>query len=209
MALAIQNLNRIQPKDSRAVFFTGHRIKALLGYRHEPYKPFIAQAAQQILRLYEHGYTRFITGGAQGIDQLIAWSIHEAKRLNPGAGLQNVLYLPFPGFDSRWRPTGPFGQYELQELIKCADEAYYVTPQHPQDYYLIADALDNRNKAMSDHAALCVPVLNKDENIHKLTRSGTGNAVKYAQKQKQTVRPLYYALDNDQMTIHQTIRFNA
>ena len=62
------------------ICFTGHRPNRLAGYNSRaPYTMFVRKLKQMLVPLIRQGYTRFITGGAQGIDQLAFWAVEGLK----------------------------------------------------------------------------------------------------------------------------------
>jgi len=79
--------------------FTGRRPKDLVGYDAAKYDIFLPQLVNYIIMLYNNGVRKFITGGAQGFDQLVFWAVHEAKKTHNR--IQSVVYVPFKGQERR------------------------------------------------------------------------------------------------------------
>ena len=76
------------------ICFTGHRPKRLAGYNSRaPYTTFVGKLKQMLVPLIRQGYTCFITGGAQGIDQLAFWAVEGLKK--EGYMVQNIVYVPY------------------------------------------------------------------------------------------------------------------
>ena len=60
------------------ICFTGHRPKDLFGYTDKtPYISIINALKPFLSVLYENGYTDYISGGAQGFDQLAFWAVQQ------------------------------------------------------------------------------------------------------------------------------------
>lgn len=64
----------------KAVCFTGRRPKDLVGYRREGYIELVDYLKNYIRdNLYPH-HTTYISGGAQGFDQLAFWAVEKLRR---------------------------------------------------------------------------------------------------------------------------------
>ena len=91
------------------ICFTGHRPKELCGYNQYNYMTFVKQLQNIIETQIENGCDTFITGGAQGFDQLAFWAVNNAKKKYNH--IKNIVYLPFPNYGERWKKTGLFSQH--------------------------------------------------------------------------------------------------
>ena len=101
------------------VCFTGRRPKDLCGYNADSYKTLVSAVLVILENLYQtQGVRRFITGGAQGFDQLAFWAVHNLRKNHPD--VENILYLPFRGQESRWLAKGPFSQDEYRLMQSMA-----------------------------------------------------------------------------------------
>ena len=60
--------------------FTGRRPKDLFGYNHDAYIPMVEAIKRDLRGFVSNGYTEFISGGAQGFDQLAFWAVNALKR---------------------------------------------------------------------------------------------------------------------------------
>jgi uncharacterized phage-like protein YoqJ len=148
--------------DSRAVFFTGHRPKGLYGDRNAQ----VAILKALIIGIWNQGFSRFITGGAVGLDQMAAEIV---------ADLRDTLYKdmvlviarPFPSQASMW-PAHV--QQAFQLLCSRANEVYDVSPD-PYTAY----KMQIRNEWMVNNAEIGIAMWNG-------ASGGTANCVRYAQK---------------------------
>lgn len=166
----------ILPSKSYTIAFTGPRPKKLYGYQREPYIR-LKQALARYLTTEHPNAIRYISGGAQGFDQLAFWVIEELKQSKPN--LINDVYVPFPGQELRWMESGVFGQQEYRKMLQAGDHIHYVTKQHPENYQTTVQALFRRNEAMirsCDILLACYPF----EHDFRTEKGGTAGAIRYA-----------------------------
>lgn len=85
--------------------FTGHRPRGLRGYvGHEAYEPLVGAIERACERLVdEFGVTDFVSGGAQGVDQLAFWAVNRLKARRPGKPM--VVLEPSTG-SADWGGVG-------------------------------------------------------------------------------------------------------
>ena len=141
--------------------FTGSRPKNLAGYNKSHYTKLVSELTDYLdkfLEAWDNNPTftmKFITGGAQGFDQLAFWAVHNLKTKR--SNICNTVYVPFRGQERRWRMDGLFGQREYQLMLKLADEVVYLhdTPNQNE----VRRLLFERNHRMVDNSqhlfALC------------------------------------------------------
>ena len=159
--------------------FTGRRPKQLFGYNHDAYMPLFSEIKNLCAELVaDHNVRTFISGGAQGVDQLAFWTVHDLKKQFPD--VKNIVYIPFEGQDSRWLADGTFGRREYSLMLTLADGVYNVSGEsHPQGN--VASLLHERNHAMVDNADLVFAVYPHD--IDPITHTGgTAECMRYAIK---------------------------
>lgn len=165
---------------------TGRRPKDLFGYKKENYTAMVERMKAGVKWLVDtKGVTKFITGGAQGWDQLLFWAVNAVKREPQYASIKNVLYLPMRDQDCKWASTGLFGRAEYNLMLKYADDINYVTYKDSQaSYKEIVDAMMARNHAMvndSTYVFACYP----DDSWKKVdTKGGTAECLRYAYDHK-------------------------
>lgn len=164
------------------VCFAGHRPKALCGYDEAKYVAARRQLTDLILLMAKAGKTSFITGGAQGIDQLAFWAVAHARTdaARQGYPMRNVLVLSFPGFGSNWRQDGAFSRAQLEIAIRCADEVRYASGAAPVDKQDAVRRLMARNEAMLDLSGTLVAVCNLSDWRNRSVMSGTAAAMRSA-----------------------------
>lgn len=136
---------------AKAVSFTGHRPDSLLGYVSiDKYAPIVQIIIKEVLKSYREGYRKYISGGAQGFDQLSFMAVQMATRKYALKDVINSVYVPFVGQESLWSTHGTFSKDSWYAMLESADEVRIInkqcTPISP--YYEIVAALDSRNKAM-------------------------------------------------------------
>lgn len=89
------NMNSIGLDINKTVCFTGRRPKYLFGYNDDKsYFKLMNYMYEIVKEAYNEGYRNFITGGAQGFDQLMFRVVNKLKKDNPNTDIKNILYLP-------------------------------------------------------------------------------------------------------------------
>jgi uncharacterized phage-like protein YoqJ len=143
--------------------FSGHRKIAGDFISKQTNPELYAHMLNILTRAYTAGYRRFISGGAIGIDQLIAWAIIETKYYSD---ILLTIARPFPSQACKW-PI--HRQKELEEIINRADEVIDVNP----DPYA-AWKMQARNKWMIDNSRATVAFSDGSP------KGGTANHIKTA-----------------------------
>lgn len=179
-------------KSGSTVCFTGHRPKSIFPInpygesRRKDYQAIVNRIADFVYEMAENGYTRFITGGAQGFDQLAFWAVNRAEK--ELTGIRNIVYIPFRGQEHRWSKTGLFGQNEYYLMLSHADEVRICTETiNLNDFSQITKALMYRNKCMVNDSG-CVLGQFEDESWQDPeTKSGTADCLRYAKEKGRTI----------------------
>jgi uncharacterized phage-like protein YoqJ len=154
----------------KTICFTGHRPNKLGGYDESN---LIAHYVKKeltglIVDAMDDGYTRFIFGGALGVDTWAGEIVAQLKeQLYDGITLE--LYSPFEGQEGNWPDESKIRYYEL--MARC-DKIVEVSEPGYAAWKMIV-----RDKAMVDESDLVIAVWNGDEG-----NSGTGHTVAYARK---------------------------
>lgn len=163
--------------------FTGHRPRDLRGYvGHEAYEPLVGAIERVCERLVdEFGVTDFVSGGAQGVDQLAFWAVNRLKARRPGAGIRNVVFQPFPGQEDRWREDGIFGRAEYRLMLRLADEVRVVSEDALDDRERVS-ALFQRNHAMVNASDVVVACRLSSKGDYMTSRGGTAECMRYARR---------------------------
>ena len=177
------------------VCFTGRRPKDLCGYNADSYKTLVSAVLVILENLYQtQGVRRFITGGAQGFDQLAFWAVHNLRKNHPD--VENILYLPFRGQESRWLAKGPFSQDEYRLMQSMATSIKYTTENmDTTDYSQVAKALFERNHQMV-LASDTVIALYPDDSWHE-SKGGTSECMRYAAKAKKNIIQIKYDIKDN------------
>ena len=197
-----ENINSIGLDINKTVCFTGRRPKYLFGYNDDKsYLKLMSYMYDIVKNVYNKGYRNFITGGAQGFDQLMFRVVNKLKRDNPDTNIKNILYLPCKEQSSKWGKEGLFGSDNYDKMLKAADDIYYVS-----DTYTNTCLMD-RNKAMIDNSSLVI-ALYDDENWYNEKRirntSGTLNALNYAKHNDKHI----YQVSFNEKDILNTLQFS-
>lgn len=180
---------------AKTLCFTGHRPKDMFGYQSKPYEIMRRYLKDIVLYFYENKDVRtFITGGAQGVDQIAFFAISDAKKER--ADIQNVLYLPCINQDSQWAELGPFSKEEYQKMLSLADKVVYISEQ---SYQFPKQMLD-RDEAMVENSDYVIGVLQKGETFQNMPRSGAASTMRYAEKTRKTLYRISYEKDKTEFT---------
>lgn len=113
------NLTPINLDKFNTVTFTGHRPNKLAinnnGYKLEHYELFFPVLVEMLKEYLDMGFTAFITGGAQGFDQLVFWAVDVLKKKRPN--ILNIVYAPFINQDAFWRGDDVFGPKTINSCL--------------------------------------------------------------------------------------------
>lgn len=158
--------------------FTGRRPKDLHGYNHDLYIPIVDATKDALRKHIASGYTTFVTGGAQGFDQLAFWAVNALKR--EGYQVQNIVYVPFEGQEKAWKDTGLFSKAEYQLMLRLADEVRVLRHINTANKQEVVDALYERNHAMVDDTDATFGLYPDYGWQLPTTRGGTAECLRYA-----------------------------
>lgn len=146
---------------------TGHRPKDLFGYNKcAQYHALQNKMYQCILQFVNtFGVERCVSGGAQGADQLFFWSAHHARALKKD--LQNVVFVPFAGQESKWSLQGIFSQEEYQSMLSTATSTVLCNEviNNFSPYQQVSKALTDRNTHMVSQADYVLGIFKHDPNL--------------------------------------------
>lgn len=174
--------------------FTGHRPNKLHGYDRNAYRPLVSQLTgrcEEILRKYN--LDGFISGGAQGFDQLAFWSVKHV--IDQSNLIENLVYIPFVGQSDIWSPTGAFSQQDYDQMLLASTGVKIIAPEKPADKRGIVQALHARNHAMVDDSDLVIALWAEPTGAGKgfmHSSGGTAECIRYAVSQYKQVIILYY-----------------
>ena len=165
------------------VCFTGYRPNRLFGYKNrDDYRPLLDVIIELSCGLVESGYRTFITGGAQGTDQLAFWAVETVKRNYPDLSIRSEVYIPFVGQDRRWSEDGPFGRHEYRQMLDAADRVHVVCDSDIN----VCEAMARRNEEMVADATCVIGVIAADDDIDR-NPGGTARTLRIARRVRRRI----------------------
>lgn len=182
----------MNPNRTTTVCFTGHRPKGIIADRpydesnRPEYKRIVDRLTLVIEKLVNTGYTAFITGGAQGFDQLAFWAVNNVKNKHPE--IQNIVYIPFKGQELRWAKTGLFSRHEYSLMLKKADHVHVCGKADTEDFEQVVEKLMHRNECMVDDSSYVIGQFEDGTWIFPQIKSGTANCLRYAKQMGRTIQ---------------------
>lgn len=166
--------------------FTGPRPSHIFSvHSYDPdrkadYQQIIEQLKPVIRAHCEAGCRTFLSGGAQGFDQLAFWAVHALKKEFPG--LRNVLVKPFEGQERVWAKTGLFSQYQYHQMEQHADVTLVCAQLENQGRQEAAQALYYRNGVMIALSSRLITMAHPDAAAAGKVSGGTGQCLREAQR---------------------------
>jgi uncharacterized phage-like protein YoqJ len=156
----------------KTVCFTGHRPDKLGGYDEQnPLAMHVkGKLEKHVLALIEKGFTRFISGGAIGVDTWAAEIVLRLRESNDSLHL--TIARPFPSQAGKWNDVT---RARFEAICSKADHVVDVSPDPYEPW-----KMQKRNEWMVDHSNFVLAVWDR-------TPGGTSNCVKYAMKQNKPV----------------------
>lgn len=188
----------------KTIAFTGSRPSKLCGYDRAKYDDFVHWLKQYILSLYDNGFTKFISGGAQGFDQLAFWAVNLAKAVHPD--IENILYLPFPRQEHLWSKEGLFSKSEYKLIKRYADNIIFCSNLDPTSASKaqVSKELYNRNHCMVNDADEIIALYPDDTWMNN--NGGTAECMRYTRIYKKPINQLYYKIDSNGLSINEIKR---
>ncbi len=187
--------------------FTGRRPKDLCGYDWNGYREFGKQFVEYLNTLYKSGTKNFITGGAQGFDQIAFWAVSALKKKYGYTDVKNIVYVPFEGQDRIWKDKGAFSREEYGRMLSQADEVKLLVSASMVNDFKIAQYLLDRNKAMVNDSDFVIALYPDD--TYKTNTGGTSACMRYASEQGKEIRQVQYHLDNKTLCMDEVITIPA
>lgn len=186
--------------NSLTLTFTGHRPDKLAGYERDAYRDFTDSLSELLYEeYYTNGYRKFITGGAQGFDQLAFWAVEKMRRTHQLPDVENVVYIPFEGQERRWKSEGTFSQADYKKMRRMSDKSVVLIPYASSRGEVVA-ALMSRNRDMVDASDRVLALCNSD--TWETDSGGTAACMQYAKiKKKRPVDRITTALDDRKLSI--------
>jgi uncharacterized phage-like protein YoqJ len=152
--------------------FTGHRPNKLGGYKPEDNKELLWRLHDAVVEHIEkYKVDTWITGMALGVDQWgakIVLKLRETTHPN----LKLICAIPCKNHEKNWNKQS---QKEWQDIVDKADQVIYTSEDDYAPYLMM-----KRNEWMCNHSQYILAVWDG-------TDGGTGNCVKYAEKQDKNI----------------------
>lgn len=185
------------------VCFTGRRPKDLCGYKWSNYEKFQDKFVEFLETLYSQGVRKFITGGAQGFDQMSFWAVHRLKQRHPD--IKNILYIPFRNQADAWkgRACDAFSKEEYNKMLSLADEILYVTDALLKQFPSIVKALYARNHKMVIDAEAVIALYPSDD--WNVVKGGTAECMRYAKSVNKAIHQIKYHISNENELIFDSV----
>lgn len=191
-------VNLYSLKDGEALFddnipamaATGRRPKDLCMYDASKYSVFVTDLAELLYNTFyvKKGIRRFISGAAQGFDQMFFWAVERMKKNYGLNDVQNVVFVAFENQESRWAKTGCFSQSEYWLMIKAADMVVVTCEDNS------IDSLFVRNHVMCNYSQMILALF--PDSSWKTSRGGTSECMRYANKKGKDLIRLGYTVDS-------------
>jgi len=163
--------------DRSSCAFTGHR-PSKLPWKYDETSEGCVQLKKvltaKIKELAEAGITTFLSGMAEGSDQICAEIVLALRKENPT--LQLHCIVPFRGQADKWSPAS---QERYHAILEQANQTVILN----EDY--TDTCMKERNHYLVEHSSILLAVYKRNP------RSGTGSTVSYARKLKRKI----YAID--------------
>ena len=167
--------------------FTGKRPKDLYGYQDiQSYVELRRGLSKLVEQLYFEGYRRFITGGAQGVDQVAFRAVYAVQLKHQG--IRNNIYVPFVGQEKAWAEYGLFSQQEYHRLCALADDKINCGGHYLSDPKEVVGAFMKRNHRMVNDSHLVIGIVKQKSQLEGF--SGTKEALDFARKLHKETRVL-------------------
>ncbi|MCM1022487.1 MAG: DUF1273 domain-containing protein [Prevotella sp.] len=157
----------------KTVCFSGHRPEKLPdgGNEHSQIiRTLKSILYKEIIDCAENGYTTFITGLARGVDLWAGEMVMELKA--QGMPLRLVAAAPYKGHGSSFKGKDRF---ILGNIFLKADETVYVCESYSRN------CMKLRNEYMVDRSDKLIALVSD-------YRSGTGQTIRYAEKQRLEIK---------------------
>lgn len=192
--------------ETRTICFTGRRPKDLAGYQKAGYETFILQLANLLIDIcvQENKPMTFISGGAQGFDQLAFWAVDLIKQQRPDLTIQNVVYVPFKGQARAWKgnESDLFGQDNYNQMLKAADNIVYLKDEL-QDRQQIVQALLERNHHMVNDSDFVIALYPTDN--WQNSSGGTAECMRYANDHYKDILQIKYTVNDGMLQMTRTV----
>lgn len=183
----------------KRICFTGKRPKDLFPtqkdrYDRSKYTKFIEMLSTYLISEITED-TAFISGGAQGFDQLAFWAVDLIKsRIDSKFSIKNIVYVPHKRQAERWASDNSlFSKTDYDNMLRQADSVKYIYG----DLYTgleISRALTERNHAMVNNSDLVIALYPDDG--WKTSSGGTAECMRYAYNNNKPINQITYVIND-------------
>lgn len=184
----------------KKICFTGRRPKNLLPmpkdrYDRSKYTQFVEMLSTYLISEITED-TTFISGGAQGFDQLAFWAVDLVKsKIDPKFTVKNVVYVPHKRQAELWSSDDNlFSKTDYAKMLRRADSVKYIYGELYTGYE-INRALIERNHIMVDNSDLVIALYPDDK--WKTSSGGTPECMRYAYNNNKPINQIIYTLNNN------------
>lgn len=167
---------------SKTLCFSGHRPEKLPanGDVNSPeMRRILSVLFLEIDKSVENGYTSFITGVAKGVDLWAAKYVIQLKEKYPELSL--ICAVPYKEYGKSWKGLD---KWDLEMTFDMSDEIVFVSESYT------SFCMRKRNEYMVDNSSKLIAVVSD-------YRSGTGQTIRYAQRNKLETK----IIDADEMSL--------
>ncbi len=178
---------------------TGRRPKDLCMYSTAKYNGFVADLAEYLYEEFymARGVHRYISGAAQGFDQMFFWAVERMKNMHKLTDVENVVFVAFEHQEVRWADSGCFSQAEYWLMIKNADMVVVVCQEN------VIESMFTRNHKMCDYSYYCLALYPDD--TWRINKGGTSECLRYAVKKCPHVFRMGYVIDSAGLHMGDTV----
>lgn len=190
------------------ISFTGRRPKDLFNesnkkkrYDINEYKNFVNQLTNKLKTIcdkHPNEQIEFISGGAQGFDQLAFWAVDKLKKENKNLNIINTVFVPHKKQPNAWAVDGLFGQKQFQQMLNMADRVQYLKGELTTSKE-IRDALFERNHEMVNVSDLVIALHDRDD--WETIPGGTAECMRYAKKCQKDIIQLKFNQSSGNLNI--------
>ncbi|MBQ3379798.1 MAG: DUF1273 family protein [Clostridia bacterium] len=156
--------------------FSGHRPKAF-PWKYDESAPqcvwLKGRIANEIEKAVADGFTRFIAGGAAGVDMWCAEAVIDFKRTHNRDDISLVLAIPFLNYAVYFSEKE---KARLVKIIEASDERILTSSEEDKSHAV--RKYYKRNEYMVDNSQRLIAVFEPDLS----TKGGTKYTVEYAKK---------------------------
>jgi hypothetical protein len=144
----------------------GHKPSDCLGYKASDWQR-VDKKIRAVIRqlITDHGTRKFISGGAQGMEQLFFAAV-EMETKSTKTLIENWFYQPFQGYADKWPDKGYFSKDDYNKFRQIAQKnktEFSMQGQIPKDdKQMFAKALSEKNRRMVKDSDIVIAIYKYD-----------------------------------------------